>query len=82
MEHGLSVEFQKKVTIEYLGVVVGEHGLDLLVEGKFIVELKAAKELTDVNLAQLRSYPKATGLRVGLLLNSAKPRLEIRRVVN
>jgi len=81
-EHGLSVEFQKEVTIEYLGVVVGVHRLDLLVEGQIIVEMKAAKELTDVHLAQLRSYLKATGLRVGLLLNFAKPKLEIRRVVN
>ena len=81
-EHGLNVEFQKEVTIEYLGVVVGIHRLDMMVEGKFIVELKAAKELTDVHLAQLRSYLKATGLRVGLLLNFAKPKLEIRRVVN
>jgi GxxExxY protein len=81
-EHGLSVEFQKEVTIEYLGVVVGVHRLDLLVEGQIIVEMKAAKELTDVHLAQLRSYLKATGLKVGLLLNFAKPKLEIRRVVN
>jgi GxxExxY protein len=54
----------------------------LLAEGQIIVELKAAKELTDVHLAQLRSYLKATGVRVGLLLNFAKPKLEIRRVVN
>ena len=49
---------------------------------KIIVELKAVKELTDIHFAQLRSYLKAAGLRVGLLLNFAKPTLEIRRVVN
>ena len=81
-EHGLRVESQKEVTIEYLGVVVGIHRLDLLVEGQVIVELKATKELSDVHLAQLRSYLKATDLRVGLLLNFAKPKLEIKRVVN
>ena len=58
------------------------HRLDLLVEKKIIVELKAVKELTDIHFAQLRSYLKAAGLRVGLLLNFAKPTLEIRRVVN
>ena len=81
-EYGLRVESQKEVTIEYLGVVVGLHRLDVVVEGQVIVELKAAKDLTDVHLAQLRSYLKATGLRVGLLLNFSKPKLEIRRVVN
>jgi len=81
-EHGLRFESQKEVAIEYLGVVVGLHRLDLVVENQVIVEMKAAKELTDMHLAQLRSYLRATGLRVGLLLNFSKPKLEIRRVVN
>jgi GxxExxY protein len=81
-EHDLSFEAQKEIKIEYLGVDVGLHRLDLVVENQIIVELKAVKELTDVHFAQLRSYLKATGLKVGLLLNFAKPTLEIRRVVN
>jgi GxxExxY protein len=63
-------------------VEVGTHRLDLLVEGKIIVELKAVKDLTDIHFAQLRSYLKATGLKVGLLMNFAKPTLEVKRVVN
>jgi GxxExxY protein len=81
-EHGLHFESQKEIEIEYLGVVVGTHRLDLVVEGKIIVELKAVNEIADVHLAQLRSYLKATGLKVGLLLNFAKPTLQIRRAVN
>ena len=81
-EHDLKFEAQKEIKIEYLGVVVGVHRLDLLVENQIILELKAVKELTDVHFAQLRSYLKATGLKVGLLLNFSKPKLEIRRVVN
>jgi len=73
---------QKEIKIEYLGVEIGVHRLDLLVEKKIIVELKAVKELTDIHFAQLRSYLKAAGLKVGLLLNFAKPALEIRRAVN
>ena len=46
-----------------------------------IIELKAVKELADIHFSQLRSYLKATGLQVGLLLNFAKPRLEIKRIV-
>ena len=81
-EHSMRYDSQKEIKIEYLGVEIGVHRLDLLVEKKIIVELKAVKELTDIHFAQLRSYLKATGLKAGLLLNFAKPTLEIRRVVN
>ena len=82
IEQGLHFECQKEIRIEYLGVVVGIHRLDLVVENKIIIELKAVKELADIHFAQLRSYLKATGLKVGLLLNFAKPTLEIKRIVN
>jgi GxxExxY protein len=82
MEHGLRYDAQKEIKIMYLNVEVGLHRLDLLVEKQIIVELKAVKELTDIHFAQLRSYLKATGLKVGLLFNFAKPTLEIKRVVN
>ncbi|EFK96208.1 conserved hypothetical protein, partial [sediment metagenome] len=54
----------------------------LIIEGKVIVELKTVKEFDDSHLAQLRSYLKATGLKVGLLLNFAKATLKIKRIVN
>ena len=73
---------QMEVQIEYLGVPVGLHRLDLLVQNEVIVELKAVKELADIHFAQLRSYLKATGIKVGLLLNFSKPTFEVRRVVN
>jgi GxxExxY protein len=71
-----------EIQVEYLEVPVGLHRLDLLVQNEFIVELKAVKELADIHFAQLRSYLKATGMKVGLLLNFSKPTLEVRRVVN
>ena len=73
---------QKEIKIEYLGAQVGLHRLDLVVENKIIVELKAVAELSDIHFAQLRSYLKATGLKVGLLVNFSKPTLGARRVVN
>ena len=82
MEHGLHYDAQKEIQIRYLGVEVGIHRLDLLVEKQIVVELKTVKELMDVHFSQLRSYLKATGLKVGLLFNFAKPTLEIKRVVN
>ena len=81
-EHKFHFESQKEIKIKYLGVEVGQHRLDLLVENQIIIEIKAVKELIDIHFAQLRSYLKATGLKTGLLLNFAKPALEIKRVVN
>jgi GxxExxY protein len=79
---GLSYEGQKEIKIKYRKNEIGSHRLDLLVENAIVVELKAVQELADIHFAQIRSYLKATGLKVGLLLNFAKPTLEIKRVVN
>ncbi|MBW2661979.1 MAG: GxxExxY protein [Deltaproteobacteria bacterium] len=81
-EQNIAHESQKEIKIEYAGIEVGTHRLDLLVEKQIIVELKAVKELADIHFAQLRSYLKATGLKTGLLINFSKPTLEIKRVVN
>ena len=81
-ESGLGFDSQKETKIEYSGVEVGMHRLDLVVEEEIIVELKAVKELADIHFAQLRSYLKVTGMKVGSLLNFSKPTLEVRRVVN
>jgi GxxExxY protein len=78
----INFECQKEVKIEYREIEIGTHRLDMIVENHIIVELKAVRELLDVHFAQLRSYLKATGLKVGLLLNFAKPTLEIKRIVN
>ena len=78
-QQGLSESFNK---IKYRDIEIGTHRLDMVIENQIIIELKAIKELTDVHYAQLRSYLKATGLKIGLLLNIAKPTLEIKRIVN
>ena len=46
-----------------------------------LVELKAVKALDNIHRAQCLNYLKATGLRLCLLLNFGKPRLEIKRIV-
>ena len=81
-ENRLHYDAQKEIKIKYSGIEVGLHRLDLIVENKIIVELKAVREFNDIHFAQLRSYLKAAGLKVGLLLNFAKPTLEIKRIVN
>ena len=81
-EHNLNYDSQKEIKIKYLENEIGIHRLDLLVENKIIIELKAIKEFADIHFAQLRSYLKATGLKTGLLFNFSRPTLEIKRIVN
>ncbi len=64
-----------------LGPGIGVHRLDLVVEGKVVVELKAAKGIEDAHLATMLSYLRAARLDAGLILNFAGPKLAIRRVV-
>ena len=45
-------------------------------------ELKAVKQLDEIHMAQCMNYLKATGLKVCLLINFGKPKIEIKRIVN
>jgi GxxExxY protein len=72
---------QKEIRIVFEEEEVGLHRLDLIVGNEIIVELKAVKALQDIHHAQVKSYLKATGLRVGLLLNFNAPTLVIKRIV-
>jgi GxxExxY protein len=60
---------------------VGLQRLDLIVGDQIIVELKAVKALEDIYFSQLKSYLRATGLRIGLLLNFNAVTLVVKRVV-
>ncbi len=73
---------QQVVALQYKGHAVGQSRLDLVVERRLIVELKAVDTLADVHTAQLLSYLRATQLRLGLLLNFNVPvlRAGIKRV--
>ena len=78
---GIAFERQKPIHVFFEEVEVGLHVLDLVVAGEIILELKAVKAFENIHFAQLRSYLKATGHRVGLLLNFNAPTLESKRVV-
>ena len=79
---GLAVEQQKPIQVWYMGQVVGDYSADLLVENQVLVELKAVKNLDQVHYAQCLNYLKATQLRVCLLINFGKTRIEIKRFIN
>ena len=74
-------ESEKRFEVHFDGALCGEFRTDLVVAGEVIVELKALDRLTDEHLAQVLSYLKASGLRVGLLLNFGRKSMETRRVV-
>lgn len=75
-------ERQKTVTVVYKGQPVGTHRLDLVVEDEIILELKAASALSDVFKQQVLSYLKATGFKLGILINFGTPRVEHIRITN
>jgi GxxExxY protein len=82
---GLEVERQKPLPVVYKGVHLDcGYRLDLLVEKCVIVEIKAVEALTSVHEAQLLSYLKLSGYKVGLLINFNVKLLKhgVRRVVN
>jgi GxxExxY protein len=76
----ISFERQKLLPVFYREHVIGEHRLDLLVEGKLILELKAIAQLEKIHFAIVRSYLKASNLDDALLLNFASTRLVVKRV--
>ena len=80
---GVPFEAQKVLNIRYKGYVLKkQYCADLVCYGQIIVEIKALKELTGREEAQLLNYLKATGLRVGLLINFGDPgRLDWKRLV-
>jgi GxxExxY protein len=80
-KRGVSVVSQLEISVLYEGAEVGLHRLDLVVEDAVVVELKAIKNLEDVHFAIVRSYLRAAGKKHALLLNFAKPTLEIKRVI-
>jgi GxxExxY protein len=86
MEHELilrQIPFEKqfRVPVQYKGVLVADYYLDLVVDEKIDVELKALSELAPVHHAQVLAYLKASGLRLGLLINFGQQRLETKRIV-
>ncbi len=77
---GFIVERQKSINVYYDEILVGEYYADLIVDGKIILELKAAESLIEEHELQLINYLKATEMEIGLLLNFGK-KPEIRRKI-
>ena len=67
---GCEVEDQVYLSIDYDGVIIpNAYRVDLLVDKKVIIELKAVSKLPEVSFSQLNTYLKMTGLKLGILVN-------------
>lgn len=73
---------EKEFDVFYADRKIDCFRLDIVVEGKDILELKAVDQLAKIHESQLHSYLRASGLRVGLLVNFGEPSLQIiRRII-
>jgi GxxExxY protein len=81
MSRGLRVKMQVSYAVSYKGHCVGEYLADLLVEDRVLVELKCVDRFCNEHLAQCINYLKASRLRLALLLNFQRPRVEWRRII-
>lgn len=78
-----NLEFGREVWIDvyYKGTKVGRKRVDFVID-EVMVEIKAKSALEDVDFVQTLSYLKASGYKVGLLLNFGARKLQIKRLVN
>ena len=66
---GLRFECEKKILVPYKDHLIDGHRLDLVIEGVVIVELKAIPRIIELHRKQVLSYLRATGLRLGYVMN-------------
>jgi len=81
LRRGHTAEIEHAIKVKFKGVVVGEYSADLFVDEKVLVELKVAKEYNPQNEPQLLNELKATEIKVGLLINFGKEKVEFKRFI-
>src|ERR1700694_3286309 len=81
IRRGSAAEIEKRVQGHYKDVVVGDYDSDLIVDGCVLVELKVNPLYDRRDKAQLLNVLKATGLKVGLLVNFGRTKVEYQRLV-
>jgi len=81
IKRGSAAEIEKRVQVQYKQVVVGDYDSDLIVDGCVLVELKVNPQYDKRDEAQLLNVLKATGIKVGLLVNFGRLKVEYKRLV-
>lgn len=78
---GIAAREEVRFKVSYKGREVGTYVADLVVADRLIVELKSVEDLSHAHTGQVLNYLRASGLRVGLLLNFGKPKIQAKKVV-
>ena len=81
MRRNLQIELEKRINVRYKEIVVGDYDADLIVNSSVIVEVKIAREYDKRDEAQLLNLLKATGFKVGILINFGRSKVEYKRLV-
>jgi len=78
---GIASDQQRRFPVIYKGVPVGEYVPDLIADAAVVVDAKVIERITDLERGQMLNYLRITGLKVGLILNFRRSKLEWERVI-
>src|SRR6476646_2929044 len=76
LRRGAIAELEKRIQVQYKGVIVGDYDIDLLVDTCVVVEIKVAPQYDKRDQAQLLNELWATGLKVGMLMNFGRTKVD------
>ncbi len=79
LQRGFAAALEKRITVRYKDVIVGEYDADVIVNDVVLVEIKIAPQYDKRDEAQLLNELKATGLKLGLLINFGRTKVEFKR---
>jgi GxxExxY protein len=80
-KEGIAAKQQTPIKVNFEGELVGEYYADILVDEKIILELKTADKIVDIHRAQILHYLRATGIKLGMILNFGNKNFEYERLV-
>src|SRR5438067_10808245 len=81
VRRGATAEIERRIQVQYKGIVVGDYDADLIVDSCVAMEIKIAPQYDKRDEAQLLNELKATGIKVGMLVNFGRNKLEYKRLV-
>lgn len=81
LKNKIKFEREKEINVKYDSVTIGKKKLDFVVDNKVVLELKKSDLINNVHIAQVVSYLKTLNLKLGLILNFGRSKLEIKRVI-
>jgi GxxExxY protein len=79
---GHKVERQVRISVNYKSRKIGEHVLDLVVDDRVILEIKAVSAIAPIHKEQALSYLKATGYQLAMVINFGAARVQTARIVH